>query len=140
MDDQAAVRNFRDFLTVYNSFTEKCFNHCVSNLNYRALTPEEELCVDRCSSKLVNVNHRIIGTYMEVNPMNKLIAEQQAKEAENANKPATEGASQGSAEAVQPVSGAGTESVGTGNAVEFANVQTQDSNTEKRSDVNDNQR
>ncbi|XP_077984121.1 uncharacterized protein LOC144438817 [Glandiceps talaboti] len=73
MDEKAAVRNFRDFLTVYNTFTEKCFNHCVSNLNYRILTPEEEICVDRCASKLVNVNHRLIGTYMEVSPLAKMM-------------------------------------------------------------------
>uniref|UniRef100_A0A8C4QNB5 Uncharacterized protein n=1 Tax=Eptatretus burgeri TaxID=7764 RepID=A0A8C4QNB5_EPTBU len=31
----------RDFLLVYNSLTEDCFSHCVTNLNYRSLTPAE---------------------------------------------------------------------------------------------------
>ncbi|XP_002737369.1 mitochondrial import inner membrane translocase subunit Tim10 B-like [Saccoglossus kowalevskii] len=69
--DRAAARNFKDFLTQYNKFTESCFGHCIANLNYRLLSQEEEACIDKCSSKLININHRMIGTYMELNPMNK---------------------------------------------------------------------
>ncbi|KAK8766886.1 hypothetical protein V5799_006333 [Amblyomma americanum] len=41
MAEDAAIRNFRDFLLIYNRMTETCFRHCVNNLNYRDLTPDE---------------------------------------------------------------------------------------------------
>lgn len=58
----------RDFLLVYNRMTELCFLRCVSNLNYRALTREEENCLDCCAGKLVHSNHRLMGAYVQLMP------------------------------------------------------------------------
>jgi hypothetical protein len=33
--DEDGLRNFKDFLTVYNQMSELCFNRCVLNLNSR---------------------------------------------------------------------------------------------------------
>ncbi|XP_037568949.1 mitochondrial import inner membrane translocase subunit Tim10 B [Dermacentor silvarum] len=68
MAEDAAIRNFRDFLLIYNRMTETCFRHCVNNLNYRDLTPDESQCVDRCAGKAISVNHRMMSIYMEVQP------------------------------------------------------------------------
>ncbi|XP_075544892.1 translocase of inner membrane 9b [Dermacentor variabilis] len=68
MAEDAAIRNFRDFLLIYNRMTETCFRHCVNNLNYRDLTPDESECVDRCAGKAISVNHRMMSIYMEVQP------------------------------------------------------------------------
>uniref|UniRef100_T1JAV5 Mitochondrial import inner membrane translocase subunit n=1 Tax=Strigamia maritima TaxID=126957 RepID=T1JAV5_STRMM len=66
--EDVALRNFRDFLTIYNQMTELCFSRCVDSLNYRQLSPDEVSCVDKCASKHVNINHRMMSIYMEVQP------------------------------------------------------------------------
>uniref|UniRef100_A0A674K0Q5 Mitochondrial import inner membrane translocase subunit n=2 Tax=Terrapene triunguis TaxID=2587831 RepID=A0A674K0Q5_9SAUR len=58
----------RDFLLVYNRMTELCFLRCISNLNYRAPTREEETCLDGCAGKLVHSNHRLMGAYVQLMP------------------------------------------------------------------------
>ncbi|XP_072040702.1 mitochondrial import inner membrane translocase subunit Tim10 B-like [Amphiura filiformis] len=80
--DEAGRRNLRDFLQMYNKFTEECFTRCIQNLNYRAVTPEEQACTDRCATKLVNINHRLIWKYMEINPLNKQLAQLEAQAAQ----------------------------------------------------------
>lgn len=75
MDGELARRNLRDFLSMYNQFTETCFDRCIQNLNYRVLTPDEESCTSKCVSKLINVNHRQISVYMEINPLNRRLNE-----------------------------------------------------------------
>ncbi|XP_029457755.1 mitochondrial import inner membrane translocase subunit Tim10 B [Rhinatrema bivittatum] len=65
---QLQLRNLRDFLLVYNKMTEICFSRCVSNLNYRILTMEEEQCLDSCAVKLIRSNHRLMAAYVELMP------------------------------------------------------------------------
>ncbi|XP_780102.1 mitochondrial import inner membrane translocase subunit Tim10 B [Strongylocentrotus purpuratus] len=80
MEGDNARRNLRDFLSMYNQFTETCFTRCVQNLNYRVLTPAEDSCTSNCISKLINVNHREISTYMEINPLNRRLNEMNSEE------------------------------------------------------------
>lgn len=61
-------QDFRDFLLIYNRMTEMCFKQCVNNLNYRELTNDESVCVERCVSKSISVNHKMMSIYMEVQP------------------------------------------------------------------------
>ncbi|XP_063162153.1 mitochondrial import inner membrane translocase subunit Tim10 B [Candoia aspera] len=62
------LRSLRDFLLVYNRMTELCFQRCVANLNYRALTRDEEACLDGCAGKLVRSNHRLMAAYVQLMP------------------------------------------------------------------------
>uniref|UniRef100_UPI00358F504D mitochondrial import inner membrane translocase subunit Tim10 B n=1 Tax=Myxine glutinosa TaxID=7769 RepID=UPI00358F504D len=80
-EQQQMMRNLRDFLLVYNSLTEDCFSHCVTNLNYRSLTPAEESCIDNCAGKLIQSNHRVMLSYVELMPemVQRRVAEMQAK-------------------------------------------------------------
>lgn len=39
MDPQ--IRQFKDFLQLYNTITERCFNSCVDNLLTRGVDPSE---------------------------------------------------------------------------------------------------
>lgn len=64
MDPQ--VRQFKDFLQLYNTITEKCFNSCVDNLLSRNVENNEDSCVGYCVDKFAKVNQRIMGTYVEV--------------------------------------------------------------------------
>ncbi|XP_068026254.1 mitochondrial import inner membrane translocase subunit Tim10 B [Melanerpes formicivorus] len=67
-EHQQQLRSLRDFLLVYNRMTELCFRHCVSNLNYRLLTGQEERCLDGCAGKLVHANHRLVRAYVATMP------------------------------------------------------------------------
>ncbi|XP_026577398.1 mitochondrial import inner membrane translocase subunit Tim10 B isoform X2 [Pseudonaja textilis] len=62
------LRSLRDFLLVYNRMTELCFQRCVADLNYRALTRQEEACLDGCAGKLVRSNHRLMAAYVQLMP------------------------------------------------------------------------
>ncbi|XP_014675762.1 PREDICTED: mitochondrial import inner membrane translocase subunit Tim10 B-like [Priapulus caudatus] len=65
---KAGVRNFRDFLQLYNNVTQTCFDACVTDMHYRKMTDSEGSCIDTCSSKFVNVNHRMMSLFMELAP------------------------------------------------------------------------
>ncbi|XP_062983388.1 mitochondrial import inner membrane translocase subunit Tim10 B [Elgaria multicarinata webbii] len=67
-EQQQQLRSLRDFLLVYNRMTELCFQRCVSNLNYRTLARDEELCLDSCAGKLVRSNHRLMSAYVQLMP------------------------------------------------------------------------
>ncbi|XP_068720340.1 mitochondrial import inner membrane translocase subunit Tim10 B-like [Montipora capricornis] len=67
--DDLAARNYKEFLQLYNKLTHNCFLACVTNLNYRKVTAEEQSCVDMCSSKWMNLNQRQMAVFMEVGPL-----------------------------------------------------------------------
>lgn len=77
MDPHNQLRNFKDFLLLYNQMTENCFKKCVDEMNSRQLNRDEELCVNKCSSKFINANHRMMSIYVEVQSalVNKRIEE-----------------------------------------------------------------
>ena len=77
--DEAGLRNFRDFLTVYNQMSELCFQRCVINLNSRQLTQEEQACTDVCAEKQMKFNNRIMSVYLKEQP---IATERKLKEAE----------------------------------------------------------
>ncbi|XP_017034931.1 mitochondrial import inner membrane translocase subunit Tim10B [Drosophila kikkawai] len=60
------LRNFKDFLTLYNKVTEMCFGRCVDNLNERNLASHEDVCVDRCVTKFARFNQNMMNFYVEV--------------------------------------------------------------------------
>ncbi|CAM9215549.1 unnamed protein product [Lampetra fluviatilis] len=73
------MRNLKDFLLVYNAMSEHCFTHCVSNLNVRSLTADEdscvsrcagrgESCVSRCAGRGVRTAHRVMTSYLTMMP------------------------------------------------------------------------
>ncbi|XP_077197148.1 mitochondrial import inner membrane translocase subunit Tim10 B [Paroedura picta] len=67
-ENQQQLRSLRDFLLVYNRMTEECFQRCVCNLNYRALSRDEEACLDGCAGKLVRSSHRLMAAYVRLMP------------------------------------------------------------------------
>ena len=79
MDTEAGLRNFRDFLSLYNQMSEMCFNRCVINLNHRQLSQEEQVCADVCAEKQMKFNNRIMGVYVVEQP---IATERKMKEAE----------------------------------------------------------
>ncbi|GAB6023885.1 mitochondrial import inner membrane translocase, subunit [Chamberlinius hualienensis] len=63
--DVAAIRNLKDFLSVYNQMAEMCFSRCVGPLSQLNLTAAEEKCADTCAAKFLNINHKMMAVYME---------------------------------------------------------------------------
>lgn len=66
--DVDSMRNFKEFLEMYNKTTALCFNHCIVNLHTRDLTATEEKCINDCTSKAACLNHRILGAFMVEQP------------------------------------------------------------------------
>ena len=62
------LRNFKEFIEMYNKTTESCFRQCVINLNNRDVTNEEDSCIMDCTSKHVNLNHRVLSAFMVEQP------------------------------------------------------------------------
>jgi len=79
-----ALRNFKDFLQIYNIMSENCFNRCVNTFQTRDVTEEETNCIDLCTNKHVRVNHKIMAVYMEVQP---LVMQRRVEEMEKLNPP-----------------------------------------------------
>ncbi|XP_042214812.1 mitochondrial import inner membrane translocase subunit Tim10B-like [Homarus americanus] len=69
IDVTSNVRQFKDFLVLYNQISERCFNLCVTGFNNRELSEIETACVDRCVGKHISVNHKIMSVYTEVQPI-----------------------------------------------------------------------
>ena len=79
LDADPGLRNFRDFLQLYNQMSEMCFNRCVINLNNRNLSDEERACTDVCAEKQMKYNNRIMNTYIVEQP---IATERKMKDAE----------------------------------------------------------
>ncbi|KAL1237550.1 Mitochondrial import inner membrane translocase subunit [Trichinella spiralis] len=63
--------DLRQFLILYNSLTEVCFNSCVYSLNGRSLITDERQCVARCVEKNIRGNERILATFMNRAKVNR---------------------------------------------------------------------
>jgi len=66
---EESLRNFKEFLEIYNRTTERCFRDCVVDLNQRDLTVDEDKCLDECTTKLTKFNHRLLSTFMVEQPL-----------------------------------------------------------------------
>lgn len=98
MDPQ--VRQFKDFLQLYNSITERCFNSCVDNLFSRRVEQNENECVAVCVDKFAKVNQRMMTTYVEVQ---SAINEKRMKEYEAQLKESQAQAAQQEVASAEPV-------------------------------------
>ncbi|XP_063715190.1 mitochondrial import inner membrane translocase subunit Tim10 B-like [Symsagittifera roscoffensis] len=56
-------QNMREFLQLYNSMTQFCFDSCVHSVGSNRLAQSENRCLDRCAAKLSNVNHRLMSEF-----------------------------------------------------------------------------
>lgn len=83
VDTAVQLRNFKDFLQLYNQMTENCFTRCVDEMNSRNLNRDEVSCVDLCSTKFINVNHKVMSLYVDVQSalVTKRVEEAQASQA-----------------------------------------------------------
>ncbi|XP_076261526.1 translocase of inner membrane 9b [Rhynchophorus ferrugineus] len=75
--DAGALKNFKDFLQLYNKMTEMCFKRCIDNLNSRKLDPHELACVEDCSQKFILYNNKLMQNFVRAQSeiMNKRMKE-----------------------------------------------------------------
>ncbi|CAG9855156.1 unnamed protein product [Phyllotreta striolata] len=75
--DPGALRNFKDFLQLYNKMTEMCFQRCVNNVNSSRLDQDEIECIEDCSAKFIKCNNKLMQHFMEAQTeiVNKRIAD-----------------------------------------------------------------
>ncbi|XP_014282362.1 mitochondrial import inner membrane translocase subunit Tim10 B [Halyomorpha halys] len=62
------LRQVKDFLGVFNRISETCFNTCVNTFVDRTTTDEEIQCLDRCVTKYLGLNHKLMEVYVEIQP------------------------------------------------------------------------
>ncbi|XP_014479397.1 PREDICTED: mitochondrial import inner membrane translocase subunit Tim10 B-like [Dinoponera quadriceps] len=86
--DMYQLRNFKDFLLLYNQISETCFKRCANTFLTREITANEDLCISNCAQKYIRANHKIMEVFMEVQPimvrkrMEEISATQAALEAQ----------------------------------------------------------
>ncbi|RUS81549.1 hypothetical protein EGW08_010679 [Elysia chlorotica] len=90
-------RSLRDFLNLYNTITEYCFNKCVSKFNERAPSQIESSCVDVCTDNYVQFNQRFMFNFVDhqerrKRDLERVAAEAAAKEQEEQRKQLQEAA------------------------------------------------
>ncbi|CAJ0937125.1 unnamed protein product, partial [Mesorhabditis belari] len=62
------ISQLREFLTVYNTLTERCFNNCISDFNAHKPLVQEQDCVNKCIDKSMRVNRRLMLSFAELGP------------------------------------------------------------------------
>lgn len=77
------MRNFKDFLLLYNQISENCFKRCMNTFISRDISSDEDICVKKCVEKHVHGNHKMMEIFVEVQPvlMQKRIEEIQQTQA-----------------------------------------------------------
>ncbi|ORX99579.1 mitochondrial import inner membrane translocase subunit TIM9, partial [Basidiobolus meristosporus CBS 931.73] len=60
-------KQMKDFMRLYSSLVQKCFNHCIKDFTTKSLTTKEDTCVNRCIDKFMKHNGRIGQRFAEQN-------------------------------------------------------------------------
>ncbi|XP_017765017.1 PREDICTED: mitochondrial import inner membrane translocase subunit Tim10 B-like [Eufriesea mexicana] len=66
--DRLAIRNMKEFQLLFNQISETCFKTCVSTFLSRDMSTTEIQCIENCSGKYINANHKIMEIFVEVQP------------------------------------------------------------------------
>uniref|UniRef100_A0AC35UFF9 Zf-Tim10_DDP domain-containing protein n=1 Tax=Rhabditophanes sp. KR3021 TaxID=114890 RepID=A0AC35UFF9_9BILA len=59
------MKTFKDFLIQYNSVSEACFSHCVTDLTSRDVTSKEDKCAQNCLQKFLKMTQRLSTRFAE---------------------------------------------------------------------------
>ncbi|XP_031841010.1 mitochondrial import inner membrane translocase subunit Tim10 B [Nomia melanderi] len=81
--DGVQIRNYKDFILLYNQISEACFQRCTNTFMSRNISAEEEVCVRKCADKHIRANQKTMEIFMELQPaiVQKRIAEVQQTQA-----------------------------------------------------------
>ncbi|XP_014445783.1 mitochondrial import inner membrane translocase subunit Tim9-like isoform X1 [Tupaia chinensis] len=59
------IKQFKEFLGIYNKFTETCSLDCVKDFTTREVKPEEMTCSEHCLWKYLKMTQRISMRFQE---------------------------------------------------------------------------
>ncbi|KAF8349346.1 Tim10/DDP family zinc finger protein [Amanita rubescens] len=60
-------RQMQDFLKLYATLVEKCFNSCCNDFTSKALSSKEDQCIANCAEKFLKHSERVGARFAEVN-------------------------------------------------------------------------
>ena len=60
-------KQMKDFMRMYSTLVERCFNDCVNDFTSQSLTSKEEGCVLKCSEKFFKHSERVGQRFQELN-------------------------------------------------------------------------
>ncbi|KAK9688351.1 protein transporter tim9 [Basidiobolus ranarum] len=67
MEQILQEKQMKDFMRLYSSLVQRCFNDCIKDFTTKALTTKEDTCVGRCIDKFLKHNDRIGQRFAEQN-------------------------------------------------------------------------
>ncbi|TMS39779.1 hypothetical protein L596_006257 [Steinernema carpocapsae] len=62
------IGQLKEFLSVYNTLTSRCFDACVTDFNEHKLLDAESNCVSKCIDKQMRTNRRFMIVFAEQAP------------------------------------------------------------------------
>lgn len=60
-------KQMNDFMRLYTSLVDRCFNDCVNNFTSDTLTSQEEGCLNKCAAKFLKHSERVGQRFQEQN-------------------------------------------------------------------------
>ncbi|PFH53968.1 hypothetical protein AMATHDRAFT_53669 [Amanita thiersii Skay4041] len=60
-------RQMQDFLKLYATLVEKCFNSCCNDFTSKALSSKEDQCISNCAEKFIKHSERVGARFAEIN-------------------------------------------------------------------------
>ncbi|KAI9142194.1 putative TIM9-translocase of the mitochondrial inner membrane [Paraphysoderma sedebokerense] len=71
-------KQMKDFLKLYGSLVDRCFNDCINDFTSKALSSREDTCTTRCVEKFLKHSERVGQRFAE---QNLLLQQSQMQEA-----------------------------------------------------------
>ncbi|RKP07675.1 Tim10/DDP family zinc finger protein [Thamnocephalis sphaerospora] len=67
MEQLVERKQMKDFIRMYSSLVERCFNDCINDFTSKAVNSKEDTCLDRCAIKFLRVSERVGQRFAEQN-------------------------------------------------------------------------
>ncbi|CEG70578.1 hypothetical protein G6F70_009125 [Rhizopus microsporus] len=59
-------KQMRDFMKLYSSLVQRCFDDCTNDFTTKSLNSKEESCVNKCADKFFKHSERVGARFAEL--------------------------------------------------------------------------